>query len=121
MRLKTTGKKPATIKGIQPETVFAMHVADGVFHSLLRLGVFGGVGEPEPPSDMVITSGTDGAEWRTPQSKHRTGHAFDIRTNNLPERSWEIFAAQIMVALGKEFDVVIERDPDHIHVEFDPK
>ena len=119
MRLKTTGNRPATIQGIQPETVFAMHVADGVLKRIARSRLFGAGGEGGPPEEMVITSCTDGKEWRTPQSKHRTGHAFDIRIRDLPDSAWRTLAAQIAEALGKEFDVVLEKD--HIHVEFDPK
>lgn len=65
--------------------------------------------------EAVITSGTDGEHM--PGSLHYKGRAIDLR---LPPIN---YVAQVMKklkdVLGKDFDVVLEKD--HIHVEHDPK
>lgn len=66
-----------------------------------------------------LTSGTDGKHKTN--SLHYFGKAFDCGITQLPETAWEPLAAEIAGALGDEFDVVLERDPPHIHVEWDPK
>lgn len=64
---------------------------------------------------LVVTSLTDGEHITN--SKHYTGEALDVR---LPEKADpEDVGLTLQHFLGPDFDVVIE--PDHIHVEFDPK
>lgn len=68
-----------------------------------------------------ITSGADKAKGRVPNSKHYENHAFDFRISNVVgghavARSW---AAKMALALGPDYDVVLEAD--HIHCEFDPE
>lgn len=76
---------------------------------------------------FVITSLCDGKHMEG--SKHYEGNAFDFR---LPSRytgkaSSDIEVhAELSAALGRSYDVVLEKDPDHmenahLHVEFDPK
>ncbi len=73
---------------------------------------------------------TDGAVWVTSanDSTHSTGslhyknRAYDIRIKNIagdetPEA--QAWVERIKLALGRDYDVILERD--HLHVEFDPK
>ena len=78
---------------------------------------------PALQGDVVwITSANDGQHMQG--SLHYKNRAYDIRTKNivgiiefpLAARSW---AERIQVALGDDYDVVLEKD--HIHVEFQPK
>ena len=64
--------------------------------------------------DYVITSCTEGTHKRA--SIHYMGGAGDLRRPTL--RAEEI-VADMKGRLGDDFDVVLE--PDHIHVEFQPK
>ena len=48
-------------------------------------------------------------------SLHYQGKAFDLRTWHVIEE----VAKQLRTYLGKDYDVIVEKD--HIHVEYDPK
>jgi len=65
----------------------------------------------------TITSGLDGVHGKG--SLHPKGKALDFRTNDWPQGKAEWITAEIIKALGKQYDVVYEGD--HLHVEFDPK
>lgn len=76
---------------------------------------------------FVITSLCDGKHMTG--SKHYEGNAFDFRLpsryTGKPQTDTEVHA-ELAAALGRSYDVVLEKDPDHpenahIHVEFDPK
>ena len=54
-------------------------------------------------------------------SLHYKGRAFDIRTRDLKGITPHEMALHLKAQLGTAFDVVVESDPPHIHVEFDPK
>jgi len=70
------------------------------------------------PQDVVITSGIDGVHREG--SKHYSLNAIDVRTNNFPTaKSKLIFQDSVKVRLGPDYDVVLE--PDHLHIEYDPK
>lgn len=97
-------KSSARIRGVTTEALFAMRAAEGVFEDR-KLGL------------VTFTSVTDGKH--SPGSKHYTGHAFDIRTRDIPADQWQLVAGDIRERIGTEYDVVVEKD--HIHVEFDPK
>lgn len=100
-------KPGVSVKGVQPETLLAMQVADGVYTDL---GIL----------ETVVTSVVDGTHGD--KSLHPAGYAFDQR---LPSRSSAVIsfderAAHLMhQRLGPQYDVVLEGD--HIHTEFDPK
>lgn len=64
--------------------------------------------------DVTITAGTDGKHMVG--SKHYTGEALDIRL--LGVRTTE-FRTLLAIRLGAGYQVILE--PDHIHVEYDPK
>lgn len=98
-------KQGVTVGGVQPETVVAMNVVGNIFARRKKT--------------MVVTSLTDGAEWRTKQSLHPKGYAFDLRIWDFPTLAdQEALVEEIALALGDEYDVVLESD--HIHIEFDP-
>ena len=70
------------------------------------------------PTNVVITSGIDGVHREG--SKHYSLHAIDVRTNNFPTaKSKLIFQDLVKTRLGADYDVVLE--PDHLHIEYDPK
>lgn len=70
------------------------------------------------PYDMTITSGTDGKHMEG--SKHYTGDALDIRSSVFPDYdARSLFLIELRNRLGKDYDIVIEKD--HIHIEYDPK
>jgi hypothetical protein len=67
--------------------------------------------------ELVITSVSDGVHKA--DSKHYEGLAFDCRTRDLSTRATIDIVDDCRAALGKDFDVVLEKD--HLHVEYDPK
>jgi hypothetical protein len=69
---------------------------------------------------VTVTEGW-ASEGHTANSKHYEGLAEDYRVNDIPFDKWLTLAAQIRARLGSDYDVLLERDPDHIHVEYDPK
>ena len=93
-------KEGVSLLNLQPQIVFAMQVADGVYS--------------EYGYEMVIT-----CVWREggKSSLHPYGYAFDIRSNNIDNSSVSAVWHKLAQNLGNEFDVVLERD--HIHVEWD--
>lgn len=103
-------KQGVDLTGVRPEIVLAMSVAAGVYDTHAR-------------ADCIITSVNDGRHSRT--SRHYVGLACDIRTKNLPDLATKRkIREQLALALGYQFDVVLEyldTHNEHIHVEFDPK
>ncbi len=91
------------ITGLQPEIVLAMQEA----REILR----------EFNADLIITAVFDGDHMVG--SLHDKGLAFDMRTKHLLKPNRATVAARLRVALGPEYDVILEKT--HIHVEFDPK
>ena len=97
-------KEGVKIKGIKPELLAGLIVADGIWKQ------FGEV--------LVVTSVVDSKHIE--DSLHPSGYGGDLRTHYFPSATTIKFAAQLLRdALTDEFDVVVE--PDHIHIEFDPK
>lgn len=99
--------KPGTsIVGVSPELAFGMVIIAGVFASR---------GVP-----CVVTACTDGRHGNG--SLHYIGSAVDLR---LPSRYLDELASdmamvqELRVALGPEWDCVLETD--HLHLEHDPK
>lgn len=72
-------------------------------------------------NETVITSISDSAAGRAPNSLHNKGLAVDLRTkNNSNPEEWRNAIAKI---LGQQFDVILEhkgKQNEHIHIEFDP-
>lgn len=99
-------KEGTSIVGVAPELSFGLVIIAGVYQAR---------GIP-----LVVTACTDGKHGNN--SLHYIGAAIDLR---LPSRyanepNTDIAIVQeLRVALGKEWDVVLESD--HIHAEHDPK
>lgn len=69
--------------------------------------------------DCWVTSGRNGRHMK--RSLHWKGRAIDIRTWGLSDPEGYIAAKDINKLIGSDFDVIYEEDPDHIHIEWDPK
>jgi hypothetical protein len=73
-------------------------------------------------SDLIITSGTDGAH--RPGSFHYSGEAVDLRSHHLPDEIKSSVLVDLARALGPDWDVILEH-PDgpaeHYHLEYDPR
>lgn len=67
--------------------------------------------------NFTVTSLNDSKHM--PKSLHYKGRAFDLRTRDLKGIATHEMALHLKAQLGKDFDVVAEKD--HIHVEYDPK
>lgn len=66
---------------------------------------------------MIITSGSEPAAQHADGSKHYSGKAIDIRVRDFAQNVWYDLARAIQNALGAAFYVLLEYDPDHIHVQ----
>lgn len=105
-------KAGVQIAGMKPEILLAIIIADSIY-SARRI-------------PCVLTSVEDSTLHKS-TSLHYKGLAVDIRLpsyytlsdQTAVENLDEIVTAAISRALGKEYDVVLEKD--HIHVEYDPK
>ncbi len=91
--------------GLQPEILLAIVEAREVFRDL--------------GADLIITSLTEGKHM--PGSLHYEGLAVDLRTRHLALSDRALAANRLRMNLGPDYDVILETDPPHIHVEFDPK
>lgn len=67
--------------------------------------------------DCVLTSGIDGRH--SIKSKHYSGNALDFRTRDMNGTQQTMFADAMTVALGTDYDVVLEHN--HLHVEYEPR
>jgi hypothetical protein len=88
--------------GIQPELLLAIMVARSC----------------HPTGDVTITSLTDAAQGRSQGSRHYSGFAVDLRTNDLPTGFADKWASEIRAGLGNEYTVLFKSD--HIHIQFAP-
>jgi hypothetical protein len=101
-------KDGVKILGIRPELLVALIAAERVFG---RKG-----------HELVLTSVTDGVH--SAKSLHLSGAAFDVRTLADPAigaQEAKAIRDEVAMALGRQFDVVLEGSPPHLHVEFQPK
>lgn len=96
-------KYGVSLKGIQPAITFALVATVELFR---RYG-----------ANCTVTSANDGVHMEG--SKHYKGLALDFRTRELPKSCRSPLTAALRSALGREYDVVLEKD--HLHVEYDPK
>jgi hypothetical protein len=75
-------------------------------------------------SEFTVTSVADGVH-AVKGSLHYAGAAFDMRIHDLPDdASKASLRAELEVALGSDFDVVLEdagQPNEHLHVEHQPK
>lgn len=106
-------KAGVRIGGLLPQVLFAIHVAEHVWH---KYGA----------DELVITGGIEGKHSRG--SEHYTMLAADLRTSNLGtsyDRSQARKACEELAErLGPDYDVIFEAEGtpnEHCHCEFDPK
>ncbi len=93
-------KPGVRLHGIRPELVLAFVIAERIY--------------AENGDVLEITSVIDGTHMRA--SIHYMGGAGDI---GLPKSNSTMIANRIAVAVGEDFDVILEGD--HIHIEWQPK
>ena len=67
--------------------------------------------------EAIITSALDGVHMRN--SLHYKGPAIDLRTRDLKNGVPQKLIRILKEKLGRSYDIVLE--PDHIHLEYDPK
>jgi hypothetical protein len=96
-------KEGVRIQGISNEMTIAFAI---IIATMTRLGY-----------STIITSCIDGKHSRG--SLHYVGNALDIRHNIIPEDRREAVRQQLAIALGMDFDVVLEKT--HFHIEYQPK
>jgi hypothetical protein len=96
-------KRGVNADGLQPEILLAIIEAREIYRDL--------------NAELIITSLLDGKHM--PGSFHYKGLAVDLRTRHLTKTDRALVAARLRVALGPEYDVVLEKT--HMHVEYDPK
>ncbi len=73
---------------------------------------------PRPDLGTLVTSISDDAPGRLPNSLHKVGLALDLHLLPTKELNEE-WTRCIKFILGPQWDIVLESD--HIHCEFDPK
>jgi hypothetical protein len=97
--------KPGVKIGLlKPQMVFALVIVDHIFWH-------------EYGYRAVLTSGNDGKHKDT--SLHYKGYAVDIRRSDIEREDIHSIHEDMVEALGKEFDVVLEST--HWHIEYQPK
>ena len=99
MRIKLGVK----VNGIKPEMILAYVVANDIYS--------------EYEIECVITSCTDSSHSHA--SLHYVGYAIDLRTRDMGIQLETVITDRLQLALGDQYDVVLEND--HIHVEYQPK
>ena len=99
-------KPGVALCGLSPQICLALDVANEVYAS-------------HGYDECWVTSISDGKHSRG--SLHYVGLAADLRTRDLGEMAAIKIVVDLRIALGKEFDVVRELDPPHIHLEYQPK
>lgn len=98
-------KPGVDLSGLSPQIGLAISLAIPLFQS--------------HNAQLVITSVRDGKHM--PGSLHYVGLAVDLRIRELPPHEWEPIVDQLRLALSKQYDVILETDPPHIHIEYQPK
>ena len=102
--LEEVGVKPGvTLFTLKPEILEALKVAFQAYR------IFG--------FKLTVTSTNDGRHMLN--SKHYTDQAFDSRIWGIKEETQKCIVDFAKSKLGKDYDIVIEKD--HIHWEHDPK
>lgn len=91
------------LRGLKPQMAIAYTIASFVY---ARHG-----------KECTITSASDSQHG--PNSLHYQGLALDLRTSSLPPTDVATVHRELKIALGPQFDCVLEQD--HLHIEFDPK
>jgi len=99
---------------IKNDTVNLNNVSSKIY---MAISIVANIYEENSYGDLVITSCRDSVHSKN--SLHYVGQAFDIRIWSVPKNEIVFLCKVIKKQLGKDFDVVYEKD--HIHTEYDPK
>lgn len=94
-----------SLRGIRPETLHALWVASAVIAA-----------EGYEP---ICTSGVEGTHGFG--SFHYLGLSGDMRMKHIPVARRDFIRDKIAALLGPEYDVILENNPVHLHIEFQPK
>lgn len=97
--------KPGTILSTKPEMQYARAIVANVWRSR--------------GYTLTVTSGYDGEH--SEGSLHPEGYAEDYRTRDVAPGDLQLMASTVRARLGTLYDVVIETNPPHLHVEYDPR
>lgn len=97
-------KPGVTLRGLKAETVLGLVVAEQVF--------------AEYGYDCTVTSGTDS---HPAESVHGQGYAVDLRTRDMDDETALAISGSLRNRLPNLYDVVLENNPRHLHLEVDPK
>lgn len=95
-------KSTVDLRILLPQTLLALVVAD----------------QQNPGNETFVTSVSDDALGRKPNSRHKSGAAFDLRLLSDVTAN-KIWVRNLKVILDHDYDIVLESN--HIHVEWDPK
>jgi len=104
-------KTGVTLLGMVPQMMLSVRVLEALYE--------------KRGATLVITAGNDGKHTRA--SEHYGGRAVDLRTFNLSpvvltsQQIAKEIVAEAKIALGPDFFVQFETNPDHIHVHYEPK
>jgi len=105
--MELTRKSEVQSDGVAPEIWYAIGVANA-------LRTFAGL------PHVVVCAMKDGKHMR--QSLHASGHAVDLRTHDLSPDTTLDWSQRVNAWLNEQgFDVVLEHNPPHLHIEHDPK
>lgn len=105
MKIADDVKIPVSLIGIQPEMSAAFPMIESVF---VGMGY-----------EAILTSGTEGEHKIG--SLHPKGLATDWRSRHIREDLKQVVLVRLQKALQKQFQVLLEKNPEHFHIEFDPK
>ena len=94
-------KPGVKLKGVRPEIAAALIT----IHSII-----------EKYGEVVITAVTDGQH--SVGSKHYIGCAVDVRSTHLNEEQKQEVFKQLKTALTDEFVILLERTPEHYHIQY---
>jgi len=67
--------------------------------------------------DIVVTSGNDGKH--STNSLHYKNRALDFRTRDMTPEDAKKFVSYMENQLSSIYDIVVETDPQHVHIEAD--
>lgn len=98
-------KPGVRVFGLRPELLLAVIAAETIY--------------TQHGAEAIITSVIDGKHSKG--SLHYSGCAIDLRINNLQESAIHVVHQKLIEALGVDFDVILELDKQHFHVELQPK
>ena len=94
-------KKNSKWKGLKPEILLAVMIAQSVYDKY----------------ELILTEGTGGSHMEG--SLHYQGLAVDIRTRHIPIDELQAIVDDIRDRLTDDFDIVLH--DTHLHIEFDVK